>query len=258
MTKFSANLGFLWTELELPAAIHQAHEAGFEAVECHFPFDVPAQDVRDALQETGLPMLGLNTVRGDTEAGEFGLAAVPGAEERARAAIDQAIAYAAATGTLNVHVMAGRSATMKNAHQVFVENLRYATDRASGQGVGILIEPINQRDVPEYFLSTVDQAAKIIEEIGTPNIRMMFDCYHIQIMQGDLIKRLEAHLSLIGHVQIAGVPGRNEPDTGEVAYPWLLGALDVLGYSGFVGAEYVPLETTQAGLSWMDAYTVTP
>ncbi|MCP5081821.1 MAG: TIM barrel protein [Alphaproteobacteria bacterium] len=258
MTKFSANLGFLWTELELPKAILAAHDAGFEAVECHFPYDVPEEDVCKALEATGLPMVGLNTVRGDTEAGEFGLAALPGAEERARAAIDQAIAYAAATGTFNVHVMAGQSASRDGAHEVFVENLRYAADRAAAAGVGILIEPINRRDVPEYFLSNVDQAAKIIEEIGVPNLKMMFDCYHIQIMQGDLTKRLEAHLPLIAHVQIAGVPGRNEPDTGEVAYPWLLGALDDLGYTGFVGAEYVPLDTTQAGLSWLEAYAVTP
>ncbi len=258
MTKFSANLGFLWTELELPKAIEAANEAGFAAVECHFPFDVPAADVRAALEVTSLPMLGLNTVRGDTDAGEFGLAALPGAEDRARAAIDQAVAYAAATGTSNVHVMAGRSASLEGAHEVFVENLRYAANQAAAQGIGILIEPINQRDVPEYFLSNVDQAASIIEEIGTPNLKMMFDCYHIQIMQGDLIKRLEAHLPMIGHVQIAGVPGRNEPDTGEIAYPWLLGALDKLGYTGFVGAEYVPLDTTQAGLGWLEAYSVSP
>ena len=258
MTKFSANLGFLWTELELPEAIMAAHKAGFEAVECHFPYDVPEEDVVQALEATGLPMVGLNTVRGDVDAGEFGLAAVPGAKDRARAAIDQAVAYAAATGTQNVHVMAGRSAAQVGAREVFVENLRYGADLAASHGIGLLIEPINQRDAPEYFLSNVEQAAQIIEEVGKPNLMMMFDCYHVQIMQGDLAKRLEAHLPMIGHVQIAGAPGRNEPDTGEIAYPWLLARLDELGYAGFVGAEYVPLETTDAGLSWMRAYPVTP
>lgn len=255
MTKFSANLGFLWTELALPEAIHAAKAAGFEAVECHFPYDVPAEDVRQALDATGLPMLGLNTIRGNTDAGEFGLAAVPGAEDRARAAIEQAVDYAAATGTLNVHVMAGRSATQDGAHEVFVNNLRYAAELALAREIGILIEPINQRDAPEYFLSNVEQAADIISEIGAANVKMMFDCYHIQIMQGDLFKRLEACLPGIGHVQIAGVPGRNEPDAGEVAYPWLLAALDDLGYTGFVGAEYVPRDTTASGLSWLEAYS---
>ncbi|NNF78472.1 MAG: TIM barrel protein, partial [Rhizobiales bacterium] len=206
------------------------------------------------LQTTGLPMLGHKTVRGDTEPEEYAMPALPGAENTARAAIDQAIAYAAATGTLNVHVMAGRSAAMEGAHEVFVENLRYATSQAADHGIGILIEPINLRDAPEYFLNNVDQAARIIEEIGTSNLKMMFDCYHIQIMQGDLIKRLETHLPVIGHVQIAGVPGRNEPDTGEVAYPWLLAALDDLGYGGFVGAEYVPAESTAMGLSWLSRF----
>lgn len=254
MTRFSANLGFLWTELELPNAIRAAHRAGFAAVECHFPYDVPADDLRAALAETGLPMVGLNTIRGDTDAGEFGLAAVPGAEDRARTAIDQALDYAAAIGAQNVHVMAGRSAASVGAHAVFVDNLRYGAERAAACGLGLLIEPINQRDAPDYFLSNVEQASQIIEEVGSEAVRMMFDCYHVQIMQGDLLKRLEAHLPLIGHVQIAGVPDRQEPDGGEVHYPWLLGALEGLGYGGFVGAEYVPRESTEAGLSWMSQY----
>ncbi len=254
MTRFSANLGFLWTELELPDAIRAAHAAGFEAVECHFPYEVPAGDVRQALEATGLPMLGLNTVRGDTEAGEFGLAALPGAGARARAAIDQAIGYGAEIGAQNVHVMAGRSAHLVGAHEAFIDNLRYGAEQAATHGLGLLIEPINQRDAPEYFLNNVEQTRKIIEEIGSEHVRVMFDCYHVQIMQGDLIKRLEAHLPVIGHVQIAGVPGRNEPDSGEIDYPWLLSALDELGYAGYVGAEYVPRGSTEAGLSWMSRY----
>ena len=252
MAKYSANLGFLWTELALPDAIGAAHGAGFEAVECHFPFEVPAGEVKSALEATGLPMLGLNTVRGNLDEGEFGLAAVPGAETRARAAIDQAVDYAAAIGACNVHVMAGRH----GSHQVFVENLRYAAERAAPLGVGLLIEPINQRDVPDYFLSYVEQAAEIIKEIGKSNVSMMFDCYHVQIMQGDLIKRLEVHLPLIGHVQIAGVPERKEPDRGEVDFRWLMAALDDLGYQGYVGAEYVPTGTTDAGLGWLQAFTL--
>ncbi len=253
MTKFSANLGFLWTGLSLPEAIRAAHGAGFEAVECHFPFDVPAGEVKSALEATGLPMLGLNTVRGNVEEGEFGLAAVPGAETRARAAIDQAVDYAAAIGARNVHVMAGRH----GKHEVFVENLTYAADRAAPLGIGLLIEPINQRDVPDYFLSNVEQAAEIIGELGKSNIAIMFDFYHVQIMQGDLLKRLEAHLPRVGHIQIASVPHRNEPDRGEVDFAWLMAALDDLGYQGYVGAEYVPADTTEAGLGWLSAFTAT-
>ncbi|MEM1197953.1 MAG: TIM barrel protein [Pseudomonadota bacterium] len=249
MAKFSANLGFLWTELSLPEAIHAAKGAGFEAVECHFPFEVPASEVKGALDATGLPMLGLNTVRGNVEEGEFGLAAVPGAETRARAAIDQAVDYAAAIGARNVHVMAGRH----GAHEVFVENLTYAAERAAPLGIGLLIEPINQRDAPDYFLSNVEQAAQIIGELGKTNISIMFDFYHVQIMQGDLLRRLETHLPLVGHIQIASVPHRNEPDRGEVDFRWLMGALDDLGYKGHVGAEYVPADTTDAGLGWLRA-----
>ena len=252
MAKFSANLGFLWTELSLPDAIRAAKEVGFEAVECHFPFEVPASDVKSALDATGLPMLGLNTVRGNVDEGEFGLAAVPGAQTRARAAIDQAVEYAAAIGARNVHVMAGRN----GAHEVFVENLTYAAERAAALGVGLLIEPINQRDVPDYFLSNVEQAADIIGEVDKPNLSIMFDFYHVQIMQGDLLRRLETHLPLVGHIQIASVPHRNEPDRGEVDFRWLMAALDDLDYPGYVGAEYVPTDTTQAGLGWLSAFSL--
>ncbi|MEM8689892.1 MAG: TIM barrel protein [Pseudomonadota bacterium] len=254
MAKFSANLGFLWTELSLPDAIRAAHGAGFEAVECHFPFQTPAGEVKSALETTGLPMLGLNTVRGNVDEGEFGLAAVAGAETRARAAIDQAVDYAAAIGARNVHVMAGRHGT----HQVFIENLSYAAERAAPLGVGLLIEPINRRDAPDYFLSNVEQAEEIIEEVGGPHLQIMFDCYHVQIMQGDLIKRLEAHLPRIGHVQIASVPARNEPDRGEIDYRWLMAALDDLGYQGYVGAEYVPANTTDTGLGWLRDFSASP
>jgi hydroxypyruvate isomerase len=252
MTLFSANLGFLWQELALPEAIRAAKAAGFDAVECHWPFAVPVESVRSALHETGLTMLGLNTSRGDAAAGDNGLCAIPDRVEEARAAIREAIDYAVAIGTPNVHVMAGK-AQGDAAHRTFVENLRYACELAMPQGINILIEPLNLRDAPGYFLSTSVQAVEIIETVGASNLKLMFDCYHLQIMEGDLTRRLEHLLPLIGHVQIAAVPDRGEPDAGEIDYRHILKHLEHLGYHRPIGAEYRPRSTTEAGLSWMEA-----
>jgi len=253
MARFSANLGFLWTELRLADAIAAAAASGFDAVECHWPYTVPAEETTAALSAAGLPMVGLNTLRGDVEAGDNGLAALAGREPEARAAIDQALDYAARTGTRNVHVMAG-VAEGAAAKRVFLDNLAYASERARVHATGILIEPLNHRDAPGYFLKTSDDAAALIGELGAPNVRMMFDCYHVQIMQGDLIRRLERHLPLIGHIQIAAVPSRHEPDEGEIAYERLIAEIDRLGYTGFIGAEYRPRGPTQDGLGWLEAF----
>lgn len=252
---FSANLGFLFTELALPDAIHRAKDAGFQAVECHFPYKFEANAVKAALEATGLTMLGLNTVPGDLAQGEFGLAAVTGREEAARAAIDQAVNYAVAIGAMNIHVMAGKTDGGANADATYRANLTYACDRAAETGRTILIEPINHRDVPGYHLSHVEQGAALIGEMGRENLKLMFDCYHTQIMQGDLTKRIEAHLPLIGHIQIAAVPDRGEPDQGEVHFPNLIAAIRAMGYDGPIGAEYKPRGTdTAAGLGWLAAY----
>ena len=252
MPEFSANLGFLWTELPLPEAIHAAHGAGFAAVECHWPFDVPVDAVRAALTETGLPMLGLNTRRG--QPGENGLAALAGREAKARAAIDEAIAYAAAIDCGNIHVMAGFTARDAAADAVFCENLAYAADAAAAAGKTILIEPLNHRDAPGYHLSDIDHATRVLAAVAAPNLKIMFDCYHIQIMQGDLITRLRAALPDIGHIQIAAVPDRGEPDAGEVSYGHVLAEIDALGWAVPIGAEYRPRGTTDAGLSWIAPY----
>ncbi|UOA26241.1 TIM barrel protein [Pseudosulfitobacter sp. DSM 107133] len=244
--RFSANLGFLWTELALPDAIRAAAAAGFHAVECHWPYDVPAQDVADALHETGLPMLGLNTRRG--AAGENGLSALPGRGADARAAVDEALAYADATDTGAVHVMAG-FAEGPAAHAAFVETLRYACDRADGRT--ILIEPLNHYDAPGYFLRTTTQAEAILAEVGAANLKLMFDCYHVQLMEGDVTHRLERLLGLIGHVQVASVPDRGAPDHGELNYPHVWEVLARLGWDTPVGAEYRPVGPTEATLGWM-------
>lgn len=249
MTRFSANLGFLWTELALPDAIRAAAHAGFDAVECHWPFDVPPQDVRTALTETGLAMLGLNTRRGDVMLGDIGLAALPGREVDARAAIDEALAYAAAIDARAVHVMAGR-ADGPQAHDAFVANLRYACDSAALEKRIILIEPLNRHDAPGYFLRTTEQARALITQIDAPNLKLMFDCYHVGRTEGDVITRLGDLLPLIGHVQIASVPDRGPPDRGELHYPTVLAALDALGWTAPVGAEYRPGGQTEATLGW--------
>lgn len=248
--RFSANLGFLWNDLSLPDAIISAHEAGFDAVECHWPYDFPAKDVKAALDETGLKMLGLNTRRGDVAAGDNGLSAIPGREAEAREAIDEAIDYAAAIGAQNVHVMAG-FAKGDRAHQTFVSNLRYACKKAGPYGVTILIEPLNKYDAPGYFLSTTDQATAIIEAVDALNLKLMFDCYHVQLMEGDLSRRIEKLLPLIGHFQIASVPDRGTPDHGEVNYEHIISHLEALNWHSPIGAEYRPVGKTELSLDWL-------
>ena len=250
MTQFSANLGFLWTELSLPDAIRAAKKAGFNAVECHWPYEVPAGAVTDALEETGFTMLGINTVRGDVAAGDNGLAAIPGREAEARVAIDQAIDYAAAIGTPNVHVMAGIAGGPK-ARSTFLENLLYATDKAAPHGITILIEPLNHSDAPTYFLNTSAQAVTIILQVGAENLKLMFDCYHLQIMEGDISRRLAATRPIIGHIQIASVPDRAEPNGGELDYRHVLEAIAGIGYTAPIGAEYKPQKSTADGLGWL-------
>lgn len=248
--KLSANLGFLWQELPLTEAIQAAKAAGFDAVECHWPYAIAASEIRSALSKTGLDMLSLNTHPGDRKAADMGLTAIPARQKEARAAIDQAISYASEINALHVHVMAG-VASGPEARRVFVENLRYAADVAAGEGKSLLIEPINQRDVPGYFLSTTTQACEIIEQVGADNLKLMFDCYHVQIMEGDVSKRLQQLLPVIGHIQMASVPARSEPDQGELNYTHVLQHLTGLGYTGYIGAEYKPATQTDAGLNWM-------
>lgn len=249
--KFSANLGFLWPDLALPDAIRAAHKAGFDAVECHWPYATPVEDTIAALRETGLRMLGLNTMRG--KPGENGLSALPGRMDEARAAIDQAIAYAVAVGAQNVHVMAGFEAG-PIAHAIFLKNLHYACTHAAPHGITILIEPLNSYDAPGYFLTTTEQAAAIIADLAQPNLKLMFDCYHVQLMQGDLTHRLRKHLPIIGHIQFASVPDRGAPDHGEIHFPHIFATVLALGYAAPLGAEYKPGPDTEASLGWLAAY----
>jgi hydroxypyruvate isomerase len=250
MTRLSANLGFLWPELDLLDAIRAAKQAGFEAIETHWPYITHAVEVAIVLEELGMPMVSLNTVGGDLAAGDFGVAAVPGREDEARAAIDKALAYGVDVSARYVHVLAGR-AEGPEARDTFLQNLVYASAKGKEFGVKILIEPKNLEAQPGYFLTHVDQAASIIDDLDRDNVSIMFDCFHVQQTEGQLLARIEANLDRIGHIQIASVPDRAEPDHGDVDYPALLRAIDQLGYDGYVGAEYRPAGKTDEGLSWM-------
>jgi hydroxypyruvate isomerase len=265
MLPISANLGFLWTDRPLADRIRAAKAAGFDAVECHWPYDEPAEEVRAALAETELPMLGLNTRPGDLAAGEFGLAALPGREAEARAAIDDAVNYARAIGAGAVHVMAGKveQGEEKAAHETYLRNLAYACDKAankageSSAGLTVLIEPVNAYDASGYFLQYAGFAKEIVTALGEPNLKILFDCYHIQLMQGSLYRWIEHLLPLIGHIQIAAVPSRAEPDEGEIAYDRLIAMIESLGYDGHIGAEYKPRGGVDGGLGWLAAFRET-
>ncbi|MEE1656187.1 TIM barrel protein [Microvirga sp. CF3062] len=259
MPRFSANLGFLFSdrpEIERAAA---AASCGFKAVEMHWPYHVPALHMREVLEAHNLTMLGLNMPVGNAS-GDFGLSAIPGREGEFQHALDQALSYGSTIRASAIHCLAGIVSTNDHAaaERTFIANLQMAADRAGGAGMAVLIEPMNHRDRPGYFLHHVEQAAAIIGQAGRSNIKLMFDCYHVQITQGDLITRLRTHLDLIGHVQIAGVPSRMEPDEGEVNYREIFRALDGMGYQGWIGAEYRPRGRTEDGLAWLSELSEKP
>ena len=252
MPTFSANLGFLYGDQSLPQAIRSTHQAGFAAVECHWPYEVDPAAVREALAETGLAMLGLNTVRGNVGAGEMGLSALPGRQSEARDAIDQAFDYASEINAQAVHVMAGK-AQGAEAEAVFIDNLTHACDRAAESGRQVLIEPLNAYSAPGYFFHRTGDAVRIIEAVGRPELKLMFDCFHVQLTEGDLSNRLAALLPVIGHIQFAGVPFRGTPDRGEVNYGHIFRHIDQLGWTRPLGAEYLPDGPTQDSLGWLRA-----
>jgi len=258
MPRFAANLAYLFTERPLLERFAAAAAAGFKGVELQFPYDHAPSAVKAELDRHGLTQLGLNTAAG--RAGEFGLAAVPGREQDFAIYFQQSLDYIVAIGGTAIHCLAGKVPPEQRpaAEAVFVANLSRAADLAREKNVTLLIEPINHRDRPDYFLSRVEHAADIIAKIGRPNIKIQYDVYHVQITQGDLFRRFERHQSVIGHVQIGAVPSRAEPDEGEVNYPAIFAELDRLGYSGWVACEYRPRARTEDGLAWARPYGVLP
>ena len=256
MPKFSANLGFLWPDRPLLERIDAAAKAGFKAIELHWPYATPAGEVKARCEKHGLVLLGINTPLGDAASGDFGLGAQAGREAEFRETFLQSADYARTAGASSIHVMAGVVAPEHKApaKEVFIENLRFAT--AAAPDLTLLLEPINQRDKPGYFYSTIGEAADIIVKVGAPNLKIMFDVYHVGVSEGDVTKRLERHLSDIGHVQIAAVPSRAEPDEGEIAYGAIFASLDRLGYAGWTGCEYRPRAGTDEGLAWTKTFGV--
>jgi hydroxypyruvate isomerase len=255
MPNFTANIAFLFAERPFLDRIDAAKKAGFENVECHFPYDFSIPALHDRLAATGMRLTGLNTDAGDRAMGEFGFAGVPGQEDRFRRDFAQALAYATALGAPMIHVMAGTVSPAKrpSALRTYVANLRAAAREAAGTGITLLLEPLNTRDNPDYLVTQSDDIAGIIAEIAEPNVKLLFDVYHVQIMEGDLITRIRRHRNVIGHVQVAGVPDRAEPDlNNEVNYPAIFREFDRIGYRGFVGLEYRPRGRTTDGLGWMD------
>jgi len=253
--RFAANLAYLFTERPLLERFGAAAAAGFPAVELQFPYDHAPSAVKAELERHDLTMLGVNTALG--RSGE-GVAAVPGHEQEFATLFKQALDYVVAIGGCQIHCLAGKVPPEQRpaAEATFIRNLARAADAAREQGITVLIEPINPRDRPDYFLTRAEQAADIIAKVERPNVRIQFDFYHAQIVGGDLTRRFEKHLPLVGHVQIAAVPSRQEPDEGEVNYPAIFAALDRLGYDGWIGCEYRPRGKTEDGLGWARGYGI--
>ena len=254
MPKFAANLTMMFNEVPFPQRFAAAAKAGFAAVEFLFPYDYPPAEVARWLQEAGLKNALFNMPPGDWAAGERGVASLPGREEEFRAGVARAIEYARALGTPSINALAGllpSGADRKRHREVFVANLRHAAKALAGDGLTLLIEPINSRDIPGYFLNTQAEAHAIREEVDQPNLKVQMDFYHAQIVEGDLSVTLRKHIAHVGHVQIASVPDRHEPDEGEIDYRHIFRLLDELGYPGWVGCEYRPRGRTEDGLGWL-------
>lgn len=260
MLRFSANLGFLWSDRPLISRIDAAARAGFRAVELHYPYDVPAAEVAAACNRHGIVLLGINTNVGSGADAHAGLGAVPGRETDFAALFEQALDYAVMAGGSAIHVMAGRvpESDRRAAREVFVGNLRRIAPQAAEHGLTLLLEPLNPHDMPGYFYSHVSEAADIIHRVGAPNLRLMFDAYHVGRVGDDVAALLDRHADTIGHVQIAAVPSRAEPDEGILDYRAVFRRLGEIGYHGWIGCEYRPRVATDDGLVWMKALGVSP
>lgn len=260
MPRFSAHVGYLFPDRPLLERFDAVAKAGFKAVDMPVCYEVPAAALRDAVKRNGLTPLGINTPRHEN-GGSHSLAAVPGREKDWEKLFDIALEYATTIGNSAIHCMTGlvSDGQRAEAERTFVRNLKRAADIAAAKNLNLLIEPINPRTSPGYFLNNVDHAAEIIAKVGKPNVLMQFDFFHVQIVSGDLIKNLEKHFSIVGHLQCAAVPVRHEPDYEcEVNYPFVFAEVDRLGYKGWIGAEYHPRGRTEDGLGWAAPYGVVP
>ncbi|MGL5631339.1 MAG: 2-oxo-tetronate isomerase [Azovibrio sp.] len=255
MLKFSANLSFLFTELSFPERFEAAARCGFRGVEYLFPYEWPAEEVALWLREAGVSQVLFNLDGGNWAEGERGYACHPGREQEFQTSVDQALDYARTLGCSRLHALAGLKpphCDEKELQATFVRNLRLAADKCARQGVLLLMEPINSRvDVPGYWLDTPAKAFELQRLIGHSSLAVQLDLYHTQVMAGDLARNLKQYLPVIGHIQVADNPGRHEPGTGEINYPFLFQLLEQLGYDHWIGCEYKPLAGTEYGLGWM-------
>ena len=256
MPKFAANLSMMFNEVPFPERFAAAARAGFSAVEFLFPYDYTVADVTRWLKENNLKSALFNMPPGDWAAGERGVASLPGRDDEFLAGVDKAIKYALALGTPTIHAMAGLlpvGADREAYRATYIDNLGLAAKMLAAHGLTLVIEPINNRDMPGYFLNTQAEGHAIREAVGMPNLKVQMDFYHAQIMEGDLSMTFKKYFEHIGHIQIASVPARHEPDEGEVNYPHLFKLLDESGYAGYVGCEYRPRGKTVDGLGWLEA-----
>lgn len=254
MPRFSINVSFMLEEFAFLDRFAAAADLGFAAVDIQFPYDHPPEAVAARARAAGLEVVLHNLPAGDRAAGDLGIAALPGREAEFRAGVEQALTYSQALGNKRVNILAGRlppGLAPEACRPVLAANLRYAAEAFGREGITVMVEPANGRDVPGFLLQTTEAALSAMADAGGENLALQFDLYHRQIMQGDLIPALERHLPQIAHIQIADTPGRHEPGTGEIAYERVFAALDRLGYAGWVGAEYKPSSATTAdSLAW--------
>jgi hydroxypyruvate isomerase len=254
MPRFAANLSMMFNEVPFLDRFEAAAKAGFSAVEFLFPYDHPVAEVGARLSANGLTQALFNLPPGNWDAGEKGFAALPARFDDLKASVEQALPYAKATKVKRLHLMAGiADACDQDAWSAYRKSVLWVSERLAGEGIDVVIEPINPRDVPGYFLNDFGAAHRLVKELVRPNIKLQFDIYHCQIIHGDVTMRLRAMMPEIGHIQIASVPSRNEPGE-ELNYPFLFQELDKLGYDGFVGCEYRPAGETVAGLGWFKPY----
>lgn len=257
MTRLAANISTMFHEHDFPTRVDAAAACGFRALECQFPYDTPAAELKARLEATGLELVLLNAPPGDFAAGDRGLASVDGREDDYRTSIETALTYADQVGCPHIHVMAG-CPTDGEATRRFIDRVGWAADHVADAGVDILIEPMSRRDVPGYLLSGSRQAERVIEQVGRANVKLQFDTYHLQVNEGDLVQSFERCLPVVGHVQMSSNPGRHEVDQGELDHRWLLGEFDRLGYDGWIGCEYRPRAGTVEGLGWAQPHGITP
>jgi 2-dehydrotetronate isomerase len=257
--KFAANLSMMFQDLGFLDRFDAAAHAGFKGVEFLFPYDHTPEEVAGRLERNGLSLTLFNTVPGDWAGGERGLAAQLGREQEFRDGVDRAIIYAKAAKCPLLHAMAGlwpEGRDKGEGERVYIDNLRWAAERVAAAGLTLVIEPINTRDIPGYFVNYTGEAMRIITAVGRTNLKLQLDLYHVQIMEGDLAVKVRSLAGAYPHVQIAGNPGRHEPDTGEINYPYLFDLLDEIGYAGWIGCEYRPKADTITGLGWARKYGI--